>query len=212
MYFTHSKKEQAMAEFLTPEQIDTLGEIANISMGNSATTLSLMVRHKVDITTPNVEVIKRSESLDDYDKTCVFVNIHYVKGLSGNNILILKEHDVLVMTDLMMGGEGVNVTGEVGELQKSAVSEAMNQMMGTAATSMSTMLSRPIDISTPSVEAIDVNSVKVFEKMFDNPSDMFVKISFRMEIEPGLIDSTMVQLYPLDFAIGMCQIFDSIRH
>ncbi len=201
-----------MGEFLTAEQVDILGEIANISMGNSATTLSLMVRHKVDITTPKVEVIKRSASLDDYDKTCVFVNIHYVKGLSGNNILILKEHDVLVMTDLMMGGEGVNVTGEVGELQKSAVSEAMNQMMGTSATSMSTMLARPIDISTPSVEAIDVNSVKIFEKMFDNPSDLFVKISFRMEIEPSLIDSTMVQLYPLDFAKGMCEIFQKLKN
>ena len=153
-----------MADSLTPLQIDIL---ANITMGNSATTLSMMVQHKVDITTPKVELIRRSAALDDYDKTCVFVNIHYVKGITGNNIFILKEHDVLVMTDLMMGGSGTNVTGEVGELQKSAVSEAMNQMMGSAATSMSTMLRRPIDISTPSVEMIDVNSVKVFEKMFD---------------------------------------------
>ena len=201
-----------MSEILTPEQIDMLGEIANISMGNSATTLSLMVRHKVDITTPKVEIIKRSASLDDYDKTCVFVNIHYVKGLDGNNILILKEHDVLVMTDLMMGGEGTAVSGEVGELQKSAVSEAMNQMMGSAATSMSTMLNRMIDISTPTVEAIDVNSVKTFEKMFDNPADLFVKIGFRLEIEPGLMDSIMVQLYPLDFAINMCSIFAQLKN
>ncbi len=200
-----------MADELTPVQIDTIGEIANISMGNSATTLSLMVQHKVDITTPKVEVIKRSASLDDYEKTCVFVNIHYVKGLSGNNILILKEHDVLVMTDLMMGGSGQNVQGELGELQKSAVSEAMNQMMGSAATSMSTMLNRMIDISTPTVDMIDVNSVKIFEKIFDNPADLFVKISFRMVIEPGLIDSTMVQLYPLDFAKGMCAIFEGLE-
>ena len=200
-----------MANELTAEQIDTLGEIANISMGNSATTLSMMVQHKVDITTPRVEVIKRSASLDDYEKTCVFVNIHYVKGISGNNIFILKEHDVLVMTDLMMGGTGQNVQGELGELQMSAVSEAMNQMMGSAATSMSTMLNRMIDISTPTVETIDVNSVKVFEKMFDNPTDLFVKIAFKMVIEPGLIDSTMVQLYPLDFAKGMCSIFEQLK-
>lgn len=192
---------------LTPEQIDTLGEIANISMGNSATTLSMMVFHKVEITTPRVQVIKKSEALDDYDKTCVFVNIHYVKGLTGNNVFILKEHDVLVMTDLMMGGQGQNVEGEVGELQKSAVSEAMNQMMGTAATSLSTMLKIPTDISTPSVETIDVESVKIFEKMFDNPTDLFVKISFDMHID-NLIDSVMVQLYPLDFALEMYRLFD----
>ncbi len=196
-----------MADSLTPIQVDILGEIANITMGNSATTLSVMVQHKVDITTPKVEIIKRSSALDDYDKTCVFVNIHYVKGITGNNIFILKEHDVLVMTDLMMGGSGQNVTGELGELQKSAVSEAMNQMMGSAATSMSTMLHRPIDISTPSVEMIDVNSVKIFEKMFDNPADLFVKIAFRLEIEPKIMDSIMVQLYPLDFALDMCGIF-----
>lgn len=192
--------------FLTSLQIDTLGEIANISMGNSATTLSMMVYNKVDITTPNVSVIRRSAALDDYDRKCIFVNIHYVKGLTGNNVLILKEHDVLVMTDLMMGGKGTDVSGEVGELQQSAVSEAMNQMMGTAATSLSTMLNIPIDISTPDVETIDVNSVKTFERMFDNPSDQFVKIAFRMQIG-SLIDSTMVQLYPLSFAKEMCGLF-----
>ena len=192
---------------LTPEQIDTLGEIANISMGNSATTLSMMVFHKVEITTPKVQVIKKSQALDDYDKTCVFVNIHYVKGLTGNNVFILKEHGVLVMTDLMMGGSGQNVQGKVGELQKSAVSEAMNQMMGTAATSLSTMLNIPTDISTPSVETIDVESVKIFEKMFDNPADLFVKISFDMHID-NLIDSVMVQLYPLQFAIEMYGLFE----
>ena len=198
-----------MVTTLTPEQIDTLGEMANISMGNSATTLSLMVYHKVDITTPRVEVIKRSQSLDDYDKTCVFVNIHYIRGLTGNNVFILKEHDVLVMTDLMMGGSGQNVTGDVGELQKSAVSEAMNQMMGTGATSLSSMLNMVVDISTPSVETIDVNSVKVFEKMFDNPADLFVKISFDLHIE-NLIDSVMVQLYPLEFALKMYELFSQV--
>ncbi|MBO4373639.1 MAG: flagellar motor switch phosphatase FliY [Lachnospiraceae bacterium] len=196
--------------YLTPEQVDTLGEIANISMGNSATTLSMMVMHKVDITTPKVTVIKKSEALDDYDKTCIFVNIHYVKGLSGNNVFILKEHDVLIMTDLMMGGSGQNVSGDVGELQKSAISEAMNQMMGTAATSLSTMLNIATDISTPTVEKIDVNSVKVFEKMFDNPTDLFVKIAFDMNIE-NLIDSVMVQLYPLDFAIKMFELFEKLK-
>ena len=193
---------------LTHEQIDILGEIANISMGNSATTLSMMVNKKVDITTPNVKVIKRSEALDDYEKTCIFVQIHYVKGLQGNNVLVLKEHDVKVMTDLMMGGDGTNTSGDITDLHLSAVSEAMNQMMGTSATSLSSMLAIPTDISTPIVNMIDVESVKVFEKMFDSTFDKFVKIAFRMTID-NLIDSIMVQLYPMDFALDMCNKFIS---
>lgn len=195
---------------LTREEVDTIGEIANISMGNAATTLSLMVNHTVNITTPNVQVVKRSEVLDDYEKTCTFVQIHYIKGLSGNNVFILKDHDVLTITDLMMGGAGVNVVGEVGELQLSAVSEAMNQMMGTSATSMATMLAVPVDISTPEVNSIDVESVKKFEKMFDNPDDMLVKVAFKMDVE-DLIDSTMVQIYPVSFAKEMCVVFEKTK-
>ncbi len=193
-------------ENLTNEQRDILGEIANISMGNAATTLSLMLNQKVDITTPNVQIINRARALDDYEKTCVFVQIHYVKGLSGNNVLILKEPDVLCMTDLMMGGAG-NKEGEISELHLSAASEAMNQMMGTSATSMATMLGVPVDISTPDVNRIDVESVKLFERMFEDPEDKFLKISFRLEIG-SLIDSTMVQLYPLLFALDMVKKFE----
>nr|WP_330390599.1 flagellar motor switch phosphatase FliY [Butyrivibrio sp. M55] len=206
--YTKNAKEARMLEdnFLTGEQMDTIGEIANISMGNSATTLSLMVNRKVDITTPSVKLIKRSEALDDYEKTCIFVQIHYVKGLEGNNVLILKEHDVKVMTDLMMGGDGTNTAGEISDLHLSAASEAMNQMMGTSATSLSSMLGVPTDISTPVVNRIDVESIKVFEKMFDTTYDKFVKIAFRMTIG-DLIDSVMVQLYPIRFAKDMCNKF-----
>ena len=193
-------------EELTQEQKDVLGEIANISMGNAATTLSMMVNQRVDITTPRVEVINRSESLDDYEKTCVFVQIHYIKGLTGNNVFILKEPDVLCMTDLMMGGDGTNMQGEVTDLHLSAASEAMNQMMGTSATSMASMLGIPVDISTPEINRIDVESVKMFEKMFESEQEKFVKIAFRMEIG-DLIDSTMVQLYPVRFAVPMCEKF-----
>ncbi len=191
---------------LTQEQKDILGEVANITMGNSATTLSLMVNHRVDITTPMVSVINRSHTLDDYEKTCIFVQIHYIKGLTGNNVLILKERDVKCLTDLMMGGDGTHTDGEISELQLSAASEAMNQMMGTGATSMSSMLGLPIDISTPEVNSIDVESVRLFEKMFETPGDEFVRISFHMDIE-GLIQSTMVQLYPVRFALEMCEKF-----
>ena len=191
---------------LTREQIDILGEIGNISMGNAATTLSVMLNQRVDITTPHARIISRSQALDDYEKTCVFVQIHYIKGLSGNNVLILKEPDVLVMTDLMMGGDGSSVSGEINEMHLSAASEAMNQMMGTSATSMATMLGVPVDISTPDVNRIDVESVKLFERMFEDPNGKFLKISFRLEVG-DLIDSTMVQLYPMEFALDMVEKF-----
>ena len=176
-------------------------------MGNAATNLSLMVNHKVEITTPKVQFIKRSQALDDYEKTCIFIQIHYIKGLSGNNVFVLKENDALVLTDLMMGGSGVDVQGEMGELQLSAMSEAMNQMMGASATSMATMLDMMVDIGTPEINSIDVESVKIFEKMFDEGKDSFVKITFKMDVE-GLIDSTMIQLYPVHFAKEMCDIFN----
>ena len=199
-----------MLQVLSNEQVDILGEIANISMGNSATSLSMMLNHKVDITTPSVKVIKRSQALDDYERTCIFVQIHYIKGLSGNNVLILKEDDVKIMTDLMMGGAGVVTEGELTELHMSAVSEAMNQMMGSAATSLSTLLEIPTDISTPEVNTIDVESVRIFEKMFEGRNDNFVKISFHMTVG-NLIDSTMVQLYPVEFAMEIIDKFKESR-
>lgn len=190
---------------LSAAEIDILGEIANISIGNAATTLSMMVNHKVDITMPNVKLVKRSEVLDDYEKKCILVQIHYIKGLSGNNVFILKEPDVVCMTDLMMGGPG-STEGEVGELQLSAISEAMNQMMGASATSMSVMLNEMVDISTPDVSTIDVDSIKTFEKIFEDGLEGFVKISFKMDVE-NLIDSSMVQFYPISFAKEMCRMF-----
>ena len=191
---------------LTEEQSDILGEIGNISMGNAATTLNLMVNQKVDITAPKVDIIKRSDALNDYERTCIFVQIHYIKGLSGNNVFVLKEPDVLCLTDLMMGGSGQNVQGELSDLHLSAISEAMNQMMGTAATSMASMIGVATDISTPELNKIDVDSVKNFERMFESELDHLVKISFKMTVG-DLIDSTMVQLYPLDFAGEMCEKF-----
>jgi len=191
---------------LTPDQIDILGEVANISIGNSATALGMMINQKVKITAPKVEIINRSESLNDYSNICIFVQIHYIKGLEGNNILILKDHDVKCMTDLMMGGDGTNVDGDITDIQLSAASEAMNQMMGASATSLSAMLGIMVDISTPDVKWIDVESVKIFERMFESNVEKFVKITFRMEVG-DLIDSTMVQLYPVNFALDMCEKF-----
>jgi len=198
-----------MAEFeLSKQQIDILGEIANISMGSSATSLSALLNNlKVDITTPKIELIRRSQSLDDYENVCVLVSINYVKGLDGSNVLILKENDVKIIADLMMGGDGTNITGEIGELQLSAVSEAMNQMMGSAASSMSQILNRVVDISPPKTDNIDVESVKIFENLFGSKEIDFVKVTFDLKIGT-VVDSVMVQLYPISFAMDMVSLFE----
>ncbi len=184
---------------LTMEERDAVGEIANISMGSSATTLYSLVNRKVSITTPQVVLANWKTVIEDYQKPCVFIQIKYTVGLDGTNIMILKENDVKVITDLMMGGDGTNTDGELGELHLSAISEAMNQMMGSAATSLSTMLGKMIDISPPQATLIDLTEDMDAESIAEFLKGTFAKISFRMQIDE-LVDSTIIQLYPLEFA------------
>ena len=191
---------------LSDVEKDAIGEVANISMGSSATTLYSLVNRKVDITTPTVSLANWSGVLDAYERPCVFIQIKYTAGLEGSNILVLKEHDVKIITDLMMGGDGTNTEGELGELHLSAISEAMNQMMGSAATSLSTMLGKMIDISPPDASLIDLNDFESGEDIATFLKGTFVKISFRMQIG-DLVDSTVMQIYPLDFAKGLYDAF-----
>lgn len=184
---------------LTDVEKDAIGEVANISMGTSATTLYSLVNNKVNITTPVVDVITWGDLVQVEDKPCVFIQINYTAGLDGNNILILREHDVKVITDLMMGGDGTNTEGELGELHLSAISEAMNQMMGSAATSLSQMLDKMIDISPPSAHLMSVEEALTNDGMGEFLKGKFVRIAFRMQIG-DLVDSTILQLYPVDFA------------
>ena len=190
--------EEAM-ELLSDVEKDAVGEVANISMGSSATTLYSLVNRKVNITTPEVGFATWDNLLDQYERPCVFIQIKYTVGLDGTNILILKEHDVKVITDLMMGGDGTNTEGELGELHLSAISEAMNQMMGASATSLSTMMNTKIDISPPEAELLDLALVRNGEDVSPFLGGVFVKISFRMQID-DLVDSSIMQLYPIDFA------------
>ena len=193
-------------EELTDVEKDAIGEVANISMGSSATTLYSLVNRKVNITTPVVTLATWKTLLDSYEKPCVFIQIKYTKGLDGTNILVLKEHDVKVITDLMMGGDGTNTEGELGELHLSAISEAMNQMMGAAATSLSTLLQTVIDISPPESSLFDLTEVKDGKEISPFLGGTFVKISFRMQID-DLVDSTIMQLYPIDFARKLVETF-----
>lgn len=196
-----SSKEQ-----LTDAEKDAIGEISNISMGTAATTLFSLVNQRVNITTPVVEYATWKDIVNSYDKPCVFIQIYYEDGLDGNNILILKEKDVKVITDLMMGGDGTNITGELTELHLSAISEAMNQMMGSAATSVSSMLEKRVNISPPTSAIVDLYEHMDGENLADFLKGNFVRVSFHMEIG-DLVDSVLMQLYPFDFARDLYQQF-----
>ena len=190
---------------LTDIEKDAIGEVANISMGTSATTLFSLVNRKVNITTPKVEMCRWAEVVRDYERPCVFIQIKYTVGLNGTNILVLKEHDVKVITDLMMGGDGTNIEGELNDLHLSAISEAMNQMMGSSSTSLSSMLGKTIDISPPEASLVDLQTKEPSE-LSPFLEEKFVKISFRMQID-DLVDSTLMQLYPLEFAKSIYDTF-----
>ena len=205
-YVTDTEPIAGDGEVLTDVEKDAIGEVANISMGSSATTLYSLVNRKVNITTPVVTLATWNTLLDTYEKPCVFIQIKYTQGLDGTNILVLKEHDVKVITDLMMGGDGTNTDGELGELHLSAISEAMNQMMGSAATSLSTLLQTVIDISPPESSLFDLTEVKDGKEISPFLGGTFVKIAFRMQID-DLVDSTIMQLYPIDFAKKLVETF-----
>ena len=193
-------------ETLTDAEKDAIGEISNISMGTAATALSFLVNQKVVITTPVVEYATWKDIADSYDKPCVFIQIYYETGLDGNNILILKENDVKVITDLMMGGTGNFLEGDLSDLHLSAISEAMNQMMGSAATSISSMLDKRVIISPPTSQIVDLDSDVKAENIAEFLNGSFVRVSFHMEIG-DMVDSVLMQLYPFDFARKLYQQF-----
>lgn len=185
---------------LTDVEKDAIGEVANISMGSSATTLYSLVNRKVNITTPVVSLAQWKSMLDEYERPCVFIQIKYTQGLDGTNILVLRDRDVKIITDLMMGGDGTNAEeGEITELHLSAISEAMNQMMGSSATSLSTMLGTMIDISPPDANLLDLADYADGATLSPFLGGTFVKVRFSMQIG-DLVDSNIMQLYPIEFA------------
>jgi len=187
---------------LNSQEIDALGEIGNISMGTSATTLFTLLGQKVTITTPRVTVSTWEEIAREYSQSFVGVKVEYTNGLIGSNLLVLKEHDVKVITDLMMGGDGTSTQETLSELHLSAISEAMNQMVGSASTSISSMFDKRIDISPPKAFVFDIDNIRQNIQVNDN--EQVVKIAFKMVVG-SLIDSEIMQILPLPFAKTMVE-------
>ena len=186
---------------LSSQEIDALGEIGNISMGTSATTLYALLGQKVMITTPQVSVLSWQDLYQQFNMGYVGVKVEYTEGLHGVNLLLLKENDAKVITDLMMGGDGSNTAGELTDLHLSAIGEAMNQMIGSAATSMSSIFEKKVDISPP--KAFCMSLEENTENVFD-PGDKLVKVAFKMVIGE-LVDSEIMQLIPLNFAKSLVE-------
>ena len=178
---------------ITQEQADIIGEVANICTGNAATALSLILNRSTNITTPRVEVLPKEESLTSDDR--VLVKVPYTKGLDGTNLLVLKVEDALIIADLMLGGDGTDITNKMlDSLAISAISEAMNQMCGTIATSMASILDEPTDIGFPLINSKNQKSFEIPEELC-NGTDI-VKVTFSLTVG-DLIDSELLQLYPI---------------
>ncbi len=157
----------ALHDILSPLEQDALGEIGNISFGSSATALSMLLNQKVEITTPSVSIIERTSVADEFPQPYVAIQVNYTEGLLGTNLLVIKQQDAAIIADLMLGGDGTAADGPLGEIQLSAVQEAMNQMMGSAATSMSTVFGKRVDISPPTLHLLDLAEGKGMEYLPD---------------------------------------------
>ena len=186
---------------VTDMERDALGEIGNISMGGAATTLSVLLGRKVSITTPTVSISNLRQLKEKYPIPFLVVEVGYSIGIEGNNVLCIQARDAAIIADLMMGNDGTNPDEELSEIHMSAVSESMNQMMGSVATSLSSMFNKKVDITPPVVTLVDLGTEEVVSKLLDK-ADPIVQASFRMEVD-GLIDSEIMQLLPLDVAKGM---------
>lgn len=184
-------------DYLDSMSQDALGEIGNISFGSSATALSSLLGQKVEITTPTISMINVDKLEEEFPHPYVAIQVEYTTGLMGTNLLVIKQSDAAIIADLMLGGDGATPSEDLGEIHLSAVQEAMNQMMGSAATSMSTIFNKKVDISPPTIDLLNISK----DEGTDNiPADeLLVKVSFRLKIG-NLIDSNIMQLLPLEFS------------
>ncbi len=195
--------QEDITAYFDPDQVDALGEIGNICMGTSATTMYALLGRRVNITTPRVGLFKAENVLASFKWPFLAISVEYTEGMYGKNLLIIKDYDAAVITDLLMGGEGQVDRDKIvlNEIHLSAMSEVMNQMIGSAATAMADMMNREVNIAPPEVQQAaphqDVSN-------FLDGAPLVIKISFDMEIE-GLLKSKLMQIMPVDMAQMMIQ-------
>ncbi|SHK29694.1 flagellar motor switch phosphatase FliY [Desulforamulus aeronauticus] len=187
-----------IANLLSPEEIDALGEIGNISMGSASTTLSEILSQKVNITSPKVKILTKQELFDSFTVPYLVIKVDFSEGLNGYNLLVIRLNDAATMASLMMGGGGTPLSEEISDLEISAASEAMNMMIGTAATSLSQMFHRPINISPPQTNLLKTQGDPLAQPPEDI-EDVIVVVSFSMKIGE-LVDTEIMQIMSVDTA------------
>jgi flagellar motor switch protein FliN/FliY len=180
---------------LTDIEKDVLGEVGNISMGSAATALSDMIGKKVNITTPIISVTTLKKMRDSFEIPNIALEIKYVAGITGKNVLLMKVSDAAVVANLMMGGTGQLEVQTLSEIEESAVSEAMNLMMGSAATAMATMFSRKVDISPPKSKIWGSMTSEMSEDIQEE--EEVIQVAFKLNIE-NLVDSAIMQVMSME--------------
>ena len=174
-------------------RMDLIGEVGNISMSQAATTLSSILNHRVSITTPRVTKIRFASLMEGIKTPKVATTVEYKEGVIGTNLMLLQVRDASIIADLMMGGPGNSKEdAEFGDLELSAVAEAMNQMIGSASTSMATMINCKVDILPPKVKLWGEPDNISYDGI--NPDSIVYRISFNLEVE-GLIESEIMQIF-----------------
>jgi len=174
-------------------RMDLIGEVGNISMSQAATTLSSILNHRVSITTPRVTKIRFASLMEGIKTPKVATTVEYKEGVIGTNLMLLQVRDASIIADLMMGGPGnAKDDAEFGDLELSAVAEAMNQMIGSASTSMATMINRKVDILPPTVKLWGEPDNISYDGI--NPDSIVYRISFNLDVE-GLIESEIMQIF-----------------
>ena len=194
-----SSNDEALkvSDDLDDEDKDLLGEIGNICMGSAATALSKLINQKVSITTPKVKVTTLDELKKTFEVPNISIEVRFIKGLGGANLLVLKVPDAGIIADLMMGQKGDRKVMELSEIEMSAVSEAMNQMIGSAATSMASMFKREVNISPPNAFLWD-NKAQRLSNVIEE-GEKVVHVAFKLKVG-SLVDSEIMQLFPIETA------------
>ncbi len=195
------KGEEADSLQLSPMQKDALGEIGNISYGTASTALSELLNKRVTIDTPTVVLTTQKELKQQHPLPYVLVEVDYKTGLVGSNVLILKVSDAAIIADLMMGKDGSNPKQNLDQIELSAVGESMNQMVGNAATSLSTLFGQRIDVDPPRIKIVDLANDESIVRDLDLDSPVVV-VSFKLQID-GLVDSELMLVVTYDLAIEL---------
>ncbi len=191
-------QDNGNTEKLSNIEKDLLGEIGNISMGSASTALYQIINQNVNITTPVVSLTTLNDMKASFEIPNIVLDVEYTEGIIGRNILVMRTDDAAVIANLMMGGDGkVAENVELSELEVSAVQEAMNQMIGSAATSMATMFSRRVDISPPTSKLWKEKDEPITETLSED--EEIVRVSFRLIIG-NVVDSNIMQILPLNTA------------